>query len=109
MPSFMQTLARSVDRPIIDKTEYTESFDYRLTWTPDGPAAQAGDGAAGTCPASWEALQQRFSKQVGAGPAPVNCPSLFTALQEQMGLKLDAQKAPVEVLVIDHIEKPSEN
>jgi|SRR6185437_8687909 len=105
MPSFMQTLSRSVDRPIIDKTEYTQSFDYRLTWTPDGPAAQAG----GTCPASWEALQQRFSKQVGTGPAPANCPSLFTAIQEQMGLKLEPQKAPIEVLVIDHIEKPSEN
>jgi uncharacterized protein (TIGR03435 family) len=109
MQSFIQTLSQSVDRPILDKTEYTNSFDYRLTWTPDGPAADAGGGAAGSCPARWEALQQRFEKQVGAGPAPVNCPSMFTAIQEQMGLKLDPQKAPIEVLVIDHVEKPSEN
>jgi len=36
-------------------------------------------------------------------------PSLFTAVSEQLGLKLEAQKTPVEILVIDHAEKPSEN
>lgn len=39
----------------------------------------------------------------GAGP------SMFTGLREQMGLKLESTKAPVDVLVIDHVEKPSEN
>jgi uncharacterized protein (TIGR03435 family) len=36
-------------------------------------------------------------------------PDLFTAVQEQLGLKLEAKKGPVEVLLIDHIERPSEN
>jgi len=36
-------------------------------------------------------------------------PSIYTAIQEQLGLRLRAGKVPVEVLVIDHVEKPSEN
>jgi uncharacterized protein (TIGR03435 family) len=36
-------------------------------------------------------------------------PSLVTALREQLGLRLETQKSPVEVLVIDSIDKPSEN
>ena len=33
-------------------------------------------------------------------------PSIFTAVQEQLGLKLESTKAPVDVLVIDHVERP---
>jgi len=36
-------------------------------------------------------------------------PSLFTAIEEQLGLKLESTKGPVEVIVIDHVERSSEN
>jgi uncharacterized protein (TIGR03435 family) len=44
----------------------------------------------------------------GQGPE-TTAPSLITALREQLGLRLESQKSPVEVLIIDKLERPSEN
>jgi bla regulator protein BlaR1 len=50
-----------------------------------------------------------FSLEYSDAPGDVSRPDLFTAVREELGLRLESRKAPVEVLVIDHVEKPSEN
>lgn len=70
-----------LDRPVVDQTSLPGNYDFTLKWTFDDSAPHDPDSA----------------------------PSLFTAIKEQTGLKLDAVKAPIEVLVIDHIDRPSPN
>lgn len=41
--------------------------------------------------------------------SPETGPSIFTAVQEQLGLKLESERAPVETVVIDHVDRPSDN
>ena len=88
-------LSRQLGRTIIDKTGLTGNYDFTLEWAPDDggpPPAKPQDGSA-----------------TPAANAPDPGASVFTALQEQLGLKLESTKAPVDVVVIDHIEKPTEN
>jgi uncharacterized protein (TIGR03435 family) len=86
-------LGNFVDRPIVDRTGLTGTFDATLEFA---FAFQQGGGPVGTANAM---IPSDLS-----GP-----PSIFTALQEQLGLKLESQKGPVDVLVIDHVEEPSPN
>jgi len=84
------SLAPFSGRTIQDRTGATGAFDFELQFTPD-PAA--------------------FPAPPGAEQAAANTdrPSLFTAVQEQLGLKLESTTAPIEVLVIDRIERPTED
>ena len=55
-------------------------------------------------------LWRRFSvPPPAAGDNPDAAPDLFAAFQQQLGLKLEPTRAPVDVMVIDKVEKPSEN
>ncbi len=89
-------LSQQLGRPVIDKSGLKGAFDFKLEWTPD--ESQRGFGFLGDKPPG-----------ESAPPADSSGPSLFTAVQEQLGLKLESQKGPVEIVVIDHIEKPTEN
>ena len=71
--------SNGVNRPVLDKTLLAGNYDYALTWTLDAEAR-------------------------GTDPEAVSI-----ALEKQLGLKLESSKAPIQVLVIDHVEKPSEN
>lgn len=93
MADFSQLLQSTVlDRPVVDQTGLKDRFDFALTWTPD--ESQFGGRMRPT------------PTQPEAADAP---PDLYTAVQEQLGLKLEAMKAPAKVLVIDRMEKASEN
>jgi uncharacterized protein (TIGR03435 family) len=80
-----------LDRPVIDKTGLQGRYDFTLTWTPD------------------ETQFASFGVRIPPSTDPNAPPVLFTAVQEQLGLKFDSVRAPIEVLVIDRVERPSEN
>jgi uncharacterized protein (TIGR03435 family) len=81
MSTFVSYLSSTLGRRVMDETELTGPYTLSLKWTPDDQPTPASDGA----------------------------PSLVTAIQEQLGLRLESTKGPVEILVIDHAEKPSAN
>ncbi len=93
-----QVLSGFTDRPVIDKTGFealyycTTKGEYPFEMLRDLPS---GGGARGD-------LQ----------PAPADDatgPSIFTLIQDKWGLKLESQKQPLDMLVIDHVERPTEN
>jgi uncharacterized protein (TIGR03435 family) len=75
-----------LDRQVIDRTGLTGKYDITMKWTP----MRASQDNPGTDPESSRA-------------------SIFTAVQEQLGLKLESTKAMTDMIVVDHIEMPSEN
>ncbi len=86
---FLQTLV--LDRPVVDRTDLKGKYDFSVTFLPDetqfnghSPVAKLADGVE---------------------PAP----SLTEALEQQVGLRLSPEKTAVDVIAIDHVEKPSAN
>jgi uncharacterized protein (TIGR03435 family) len=94
MKEFCHGMQEAVmDKPVVDQTGLTEHYDFNLNWQPD-QSQFASFGA-------------HIQPPDPNDPNPL--PSLYTALQEQLGLKMESTKANVDVMVIDHIDKPSAN
>jgi len=83
MKSFAEFVSWYADLPVVDMTGVNGSYDVNLKWTVERKRADAGDSMVGT--------------------------ALDIALQEQLGLKLERRKLPIDVLVVDRVEKPTEN
>jgi uncharacterized protein (TIGR03435 family) len=96
MTDFAQRMQAGVmDKPVVDQTGLFGRYDFELKWTPD------------------ESQYAQFRGMGGVVPSPSDDPdappSLYTAMQEQLGLKMGTEKFPDDVIVIDHVERPSEN
>jgi uncharacterized protein (TIGR03435 family) len=88
MAMFASALSRPLQRKVVDETGLSGAYNFKLKFVPDeNPLRPTEDGAAPSIDGS----------------------SIFTALREQLGLTLKPAKGPVEVLVIDHAEKPAPN
>jgi bla regulator protein BlaR1 len=92
MSSVARLLSEQLGLMVQNATGLTGNYDFTLQWSPDRGTTDAGQPGP-----------DNAASKESAGP------SVFTAVQEQLGLKLESRKSPVEVLVIDHVEKPSEN
>jgi uncharacterized protein (TIGR03435 family) len=75
-------LSGTVQRPVVDRTGLAGNFDFELQWSAGLPA----DSASGD-----------------------SLPSIFAAVQEQLGLKLESTKGAVDMVIVDHIERPTED
>lgn len=87
--TFSGMLGVILGRPVIDKTGIAGRFDFDLEFAIDQSTPGFRPDAAPANPAAGE--------------------SVFSAVQDQLGLKLESTKGPGEVLVIDEVERPSEN
>jgi uncharacterized protein (TIGR03435 family) len=86
---------RDLNRQVVDRTGLTGAYDIDLVWTPDAASLPpAGDRPAGAPPLP---------------PIDPNGPSIFTAIQEQWGLKLEPSRAPMNLLVIDAVDRPTDD
>jgi uncharacterized protein (TIGR03435 family) len=91
MDFFAWRLSQILDRPVINRTDLKGGFDFDLSFTRDLPPGIAPDAL------------------VNGEPIDTSGPNIFSAVKQQLGLKLEAQKGPVQIMVIDKVEKATEN
>jgi len=97
MPVFIEMLATALGRPVLDKTDFKGAADIDVNFTPDELTIGLPGGGGPHDPGG--------TRQV-IDPGK---PNIAAALEEQLGLKLEKTKGPVEVIVIDHVERPTAN
>ena len=77
-----------VGRPIVDETNLKGTFDFSLSWSPEGNAASPGENN---------------------GLSSTEGPPFVEAIKQQLGLKLKPTKAPIQIPVVDHLEPLTPN
>jgi uncharacterized protein (TIGR03435 family) len=106
LSALTQILSQQAGRTVLDKTGLTGRYDF--TWQFNVNAGPGGGRGGAQSPAGGApgGANPAASLSTSSDSEPA---SIFTILQEELGLKLDSGKGPVEIIVIDHIERPSEN
>lgn len=94
---FLQMLV--LDRPVVDRTGIQGRFDYQCTFTPD-------ESQFGGHPPP---IPGQGNNNGSADASTPSAPSLYDAVQQELGLKLSAEKTLVDVIAIDHVDKPTAN
>lgn len=84
MSSLVRFLASQTHMPVVDATGLKGNYNFNMKW-------------------------QREEQGSASGLHDQALPTIYAALPEQLGLKLESAKGPVDVLVVDHIDPPSEN
>ncbi|HEX3748067.1 MAG TPA: TIGR03435 family protein [Bryobacteraceae bacterium] len=91
IPKLVEVLADKIGRTVVDKTGFSGAFNFQLDFSAEDAASIP-----------------KAAPTTTVGP-DLQAPTLFTALQEQLGIRLQSAKGAVDVLVIDHVQKPSPN
>jgi uncharacterized protein (TIGR03435 family) len=89
---FSALIGFATGRPVFNRTGIPGLFDFRLEFEPDEATPALTDPTTPAPPSDEP-----------AGP------SIFAAIRQQLGLKLEQTRGPKELLVIDHVARPSEN
>ena len=89
MTELAQSLQTAVlDRPVVNQTRIEGRFDFTLDWMPD---------------------ETQFATFGTPNVPDTGKPNIYEAFREQLGLRLEATRAPADIIVVDRVEKPSEN
>jgi uncharacterized protein (TIGR03435 family) len=95
-----------LEHPVINRTGLSGIFDIKLQFFVEGPVSLVDQGLESGAPPP---PPPPSSPSLPAPGTPCVRATIFEAVQRQLGLKLERQRAPVEMVVIEHWEKPSEN